>query len=176
MDHMEFESLVAQSNDYLRAALDRVIAEFDIGSFPRYDYHLLNREIWWRDSEGEPVVRAKILPVGTISTQSKTWLWAWANPQLENVDLGAIEEVRQFGEDRELTKLTEEMWEASEVDGWEMTAIASRLLESAGAYRSPNKNGFLYLVFEQPERIPEGEKERYRMMTQHNEKKAQGES
>jgi hypothetical protein len=44
-----------------------------------------------------------------------------------------------------------------EIDGWEMTAVAARLLEAEGAYRSPSENAFLFLLYDQLEKIPESE-------------------
>jgi hypothetical protein len=161
MGDTDYETLLAQSNEYLRAAIGPVMEEFKIGDYPRYDYHLRTREMWWSTAE-EPVVRVKITPVGTFGTESGIWLWAWANPRFEGMNLGAIDDVREYGEKNGIEKLVQPEWDGEAGDGWEMTAIASKLLGSAGAYRSPHRNGFLYLVFDQPQLISEGEKERYR--------------
>jgi hypothetical protein len=42
-----------------------------------------------------------------------------------------------------------------------MTAIAARLLEAQGAYRSPSESGFLFLLYDRLEQIPATEMARY---------------
>jgi hypothetical protein len=44
-------------------------------------------------------------------------------------------------------KLTEAKWPGEEADGWEMTAIAARLLEAKGAYRASSDRGLSFLIF-----------------------------
>ena len=160
MTYPEFETFLSEANDYLKARIERSKAQFGIMDLPRYDYDLRRGEIWWGDI-GAPQIRGRVTVVGTISTKSNTWLWSWANPHFSDVKLGDIDKVREFGEREAIAKLTEEKWEAEEVDGWEMTAISARLLEAEGAYRPPDENGFLFLLFDRLERIPAGERERY---------------
>jgi len=54
--------------------------------------------------------------------------------------------VKSFGESNALTKLTTAQWEANEYDGWEMTSIAAKLLEAAGAYRAPVEHLFFFVL------------------------------
>ena len=160
MTYPEYETFAREAIDYLKARIEHARARFGIGRLPRYDYDLDRGEIWWSEV-GAPKVRARVTVVGTISTKSNTWLWSWANPHFSGVNLGDIDKVQGLGEVEGITKLTEAKWEAEEVDGWEMTAIAARLLEAQGAYRSPGENGFLFLLYDGLEPIPAAELERY---------------
>lgn len=58
-------------------------------------------------------------------------------------------------------KLYSDPQTADEVDGWEMTSISARLLEAQGAYRSPDEKGFLFLLYDALEFIPEDQKGPY---------------
>jgi hypothetical protein len=156
MEYIEFEDFISQSTAYLRACNDKAERHFGIGGYARYEYDLHRREIWWGDV-GVPKVRGKVTIVGSISTKSDTWLWSWGNPHFNEVDLGPILEVKKFGEQESITKLTESKWAAQEVDGWEMTSVSARLLEAQGAYKSPSDKGSLFLLFDQLEFIPEDE-------------------
>ncbi|MDB6079731.1 MAG: hypothetical protein JWO82_3478 [Akkermansiaceae bacterium] len=160
MDYTEYEELVAQATAYLKAANTKVNRFFGIGDCAFYQYDLRNREIWWSDP-GVPKVRAQVTIVGSTSAESDTWMWSWANPHLQDVDIGPIAQVREFGADAGIAKLTDPTWPGTEDDAWEMTAIASRLLEAEGAYRSPGKNGSLFLLYDNPEFIPEEERAKY---------------
>ena len=160
MTYPEYETFSHEATDYLKARIENAKAQFGIGSFPRYEYDLFRGEIWWSEV-GNPKVRGRVTVVGTISTKSNTWLWSWANPHFSDAIVGDIDKVRALGEAEAITKLTEEKWEAEEVDGWEMTAIAARLLEAEGAYRSPGENGFLFLLYDGLEQIPAEDRDRY---------------
>ena len=160
MNYDEFENLIEQATEYLKDRNENANRLFGIGSFSRYEYDLHSGEIWWSEPN-DPKVRAKVIIVGSISTKSNTWMWSWANPHFDDVNLGEIDKVREFGEAESIQKLVEEKWEADEIDGWEMTAISARLLESDGAYCSPNDNGGLYLLFNDLEFISEDEVDKY---------------
>jgi hypothetical protein len=160
MTYPEYETFSREATDYLKARIEHAKAQFGIGSFPRYEYDLFRGEIWWGEV-GAPKVRGRVTVVGTISTKSNTWLWSWANPHFSDIILGDIDKVRELGEREAITKLTEGKWAADEVDGWEMTSIAARLLEAQGAYRSPGANGFLFLLYDGLEQIPATEMEHY---------------
>jgi hypothetical protein len=145
MNEEAFQAFVGEASRYLKARIARAQENYGIGEYERYDRDLLTGRFWWSDA-GVPKVEADLTIVGSISTETKTWLWAWANPSLEGVEMEDINRVRLFGEERDLTKLIEPKWPATEVDGWEMTAVAARLLEADSAYRCPSASGFLYVL------------------------------
>lgn len=146
MSDKEYQTLVDDSNEYLRAQIERCKTEFQIGAYPRYDWDQEKGQLVWSDS-GVPKVIASVQFVGSISTKSNTWLWAWANPTI----LAAVKrdtlKVKSFGERKRIERLTSQKWTADEIDGWEMTALAARLLEARGAYRSPDSDGFTFMIF-----------------------------
>ena len=160
MEFREFEDFVGQATAYLVACNEKAQRHFGIGNYPRYEYDLHRGEIWWSEDE-VPKVRGKLIVVGTLSTKSDTWLWAWANPHFADIPLGPIDQVRDFGAAEGIAKLSEEKWAAEDVDGWEMTAVSARLLEAQGGYRSPNKLGALFLLFNELAFIDEEDREPY---------------
>jgi hypothetical protein len=54
--------------------------------------------------------------------------------------------VRAFGESESLPASTEAKRPADEHVGWQMTAIAAKVLGAKGAYRFPAEDGFVYLL------------------------------
>jgi len=95
---------------------------------------------------GEVRVAANIQFVGSVSSVSDTWLWAWANQSyLEPVRAG-VRRVRAYGEDHRFLRLASARWKADEADGWEMTAVTALLLHGQGAYRSPSDRGATFMV------------------------------
>ena len=89
---------------------------------------------------------AEIQFVGSISTVSNTWLWAWANPTVDAALCERLAHVRAYGDRHGIEQLVTAKWEADATDGWEMTSIVAYLLGAIGAYRTPDERGFEYMV------------------------------
>lgn len=146
MEPSEFEALIHQSNDYLKSQNDSCAKDFQLDRYDRYDWDQWRGELIF-SNDGVPKVVAKIQFVGSVSTKSNTWLWAWDNPSFLEPVKREVLAVKEFGTRHALRKLTSSTWKAEEVDGWEMTGVAARLLESRGAYRSPDEDGFTFMLF-----------------------------
>lgn len=146
MSEEEFTALSEKAYAYLDEKQALAIEQFDLESYERYDWDQEKGELVWSDN-GVPKVIADIQFVGSVSTKSKTWLWSWANSTVLDPLSRDIHEVQSFGQAHGIRKLTDEKWPADEVDGWEMTAIAAYVLNALGAYRSPDDDGFTYMVF-----------------------------
>lgn len=145
MTEENFQEFIGECTVYLRSRNRLAQEEFGIGEFERFEYDLCTRKFRWSNG-GVIQAEADLTVVGSVSNVTETWLWSWANPYLNDIDLGDIHMVRDFGESHEMEKLSEGKWNADEADGWEMTSVAARLLEAQAAYRSPSKNGFLFLL------------------------------
>ena len=140
-----YRTVVTDAHEYMTLCQDRLRKEFKLDEWPRYDWDQDTATLIFSDQAGPRVV-ATIEFVGSISTNSNTWLWAWANDSLDERVKGSIAKVREFGIERGLEQLTESLWEADEIDGWEMTSIAGRVLNAKGSYRTPKDSGFTYML------------------------------
>jgi hypothetical protein len=140
-----FEDLVATSQRYLVECQERLQQEYLLGSWPRYDWSQVTRQLVFSDG-GQPKVLADVLFVGSISIESGTWLWAWHNDSITVEPREAVSTLRGYGKMHGLPHLTTAQWPADEIDGWEMTSIAAFLLQAKGAYRSPDEHGYLFMI------------------------------
>jgi hypothetical protein len=120
--------------------------EFRIGSWQRWDYDLERATLTFSEN-GVPKVLASIQVIGTTSVSGGTWMWGWANESLPPNVTKAVAKVREFGQAENIAKLTEAELRDDEYLGWEMTAVAAKLLGAKGAYRCPDENGFVYVVY-----------------------------
>jgi hypothetical protein len=140
-----WEPFLEMAVEYLRRQQDRLKSEFQLGRWPRYDYDQESGTLTF-SSDGRVEVLADIHIVGSTSKRSGTWLWAWDNPSiLENVK-HCLADVRAYGENHGLEKLTTAKWAGDERDGWEMTAAVAFILRAEGGYRAPHDNGALFMV------------------------------
>lgn len=119
--------------------------DFALGSHKRWDWNQSTGQLVF-SNDGVPAVVARAHFLGSISTGSGTWLWAWANPSLERKMRDASKKVRAFGEKQGFARLTTARFEAGEADGWDMAAIGAQVLGADGIYRAPSDNGFLFMA------------------------------
>ena len=145
MNTVGWDSLIQESLEYLRAQQDRLRRDFDLSLWQRYDYDQEAGTISF-STDGVIGVVADIHVVGSTSKRGGTWLWSWANPSVLEKVKHCMPRVRDFGTERGFTKLTEAKWVGDEYDGWEMTAIAAKILDAEGAYRSPGDGGALFMT------------------------------
>lgn len=124
---------------------DLLWAQYGISGYPRWDYDVDVGTLIFSD-EGVPKVIADIQVVGT--TGSKDWMWGVRNSHLPDHVTQDLEKVWQFGLDNEIEELTTTYLEDGELNslGWEMTAVAARVLDAVGAYR-PQPEGKPGTVF-----------------------------
>jgi hypothetical protein len=136
----QYEEFLHEALHELNALKDRSRSSFSLGLWERWDYEEDRGRITF-SSNGIPKVIAEVLVVGTTSVIEGTWLWGWANKSTPAALTRALSAVRAFGEAEGLPVLTEPSWPADEYHGWEMTAIAAKLVGAKGAYRTPRTTG-----------------------------------
>jgi hypothetical protein len=140
-----FEDLVHTSQRYLEECQGRLQQDYRLGSWPRYDWSQVTRQLIFSDG-GRPKVAADMQFIGSFAVKPQTWLWAWSNDSIAAELREAVSAVRDYGEAHDLPHLTTPEWPAGEIDGWEMTSIAAFLLQAKGAYRSPNERSHMFMI------------------------------
>ncbi len=136
---------IADCNEALHQKQALLETNFSISKHKHWDYDQATKLLAF-SNDGVLAVTAEIELIGSLSTQSNTWLWAWANfNMLPNIRT-RIKAVRNFGEEKRYPRLTVPKWSADEFDGWEMSGIATHILDAHGVYRVPSENGFLFMA------------------------------
>lgn len=145
MTEDEFSDYAHDAVHELMELNEKYHQQFRIGDYARWFYDLEKGTLTFSD-HGVPHVVATVQAIGSFATRTSTWLWSWANESIPKEMSNALLAVREFGQKNNISRLTQEYWEATEVDGWEMSAIAARLLGAKGVYRCPGEFGFLFLL------------------------------
>jgi hypothetical protein len=148
LDTISFESLSKKAYEYLNKQQDICNTVYRIHSYENWFYDQLTGELTFSD-KGVKKLIIDYEEVGSVSEVTNTFLWAWANPHLEERIKSDIIKVKEYGHKRNFERLTSQKWIADQYDGWEMTAIASYLMQTKGAYRVPNTDNklFSFLIF-----------------------------
>jgi hypothetical protein len=129
----------------LMAKQERARETYRVGDWSRFDYDADVGTLIFSE-DGVAKVIADIQIVGT--TAERDWLWSWANPHWSGCCVDEMHNVRDFGAKHGIEELISEYLEDDDLNnlGWEMTAVAARILGAAGAYRPPDETGCIFLV------------------------------
>jgi len=141
----EWVSFVSLCSKNLSAKQETLRDNFRINDHKRWDWDLTEEKLLF-SNDGEVAVTAKIEFAGSVSTNSNTWLWGWANPSLTGMTDTVSIKLPRYGQKSKYLKLTTPYWSGDEIDGWEMTAIAVELLGCKGAYRTTSDSSYTYLL------------------------------
>ncbi len=144
-DDEALTDLITSSFEHLQKVQDSFMENYKVGEHKSWDWYQETGKLIFSHG-GEPVVECDIDFVGTISTRSDTWMWAWANTSLTDNIKVKSRCVRDIGDENNYLKLACAFWPADEVDGWEMTAIMAKATNAIGAYRTLDGDGFAYMV------------------------------
>ena len=149
-----WDAFVDTAVEYLARQQDRLKSEFQLGTWQRYDYDQDAGTLVF-SSNGRVGVVADIHIVGSTSTTSGTWLWAWDNPSILERVTHCLADVRAYGERHAFDKLTTAKWPGDEHDGWEMTAATAFILRAEGGYRAPGENGAVFMILQNVRKLLE---------------------
>jgi hypothetical protein len=147
MTDAEFDMFLASSLEQLASLNQRCEQEFNLGHLEEWSVDLEKGVLEFSNVSGLRVV-ATVRVVGTTSDKSNTFRWGWANEHLPSVAVEGMSSLREFGEREGIEVLTwDTLEDPDDIDvGWEMTAIAVRVLKAKGSYRCPETNGYIYLL------------------------------
>lgn len=91
--------------------------------------------------------------LGTESTVSQTWLWAWANRgnEIPARLLDCAQEVRELGQTQDISEFTVEQSPLEVVSGHYLALIACGLCRADCYYRAPYEGGAVFVLLRAPE-------------------------
>jgi hypothetical protein len=122
---------------------DELERQFGIGRHEEWKADLARSQIDFLDN-GQKVVTAEIVIVGTLG--DGVWLWGWANSKLPESVRSASEEMKSFASVTGLSIFAEPSWKGVDEQAWMLTALACSHFGGVGAYRMPSRKSNVYAV------------------------------
>jgi hypothetical protein len=144
-DNEKFNLYLNSCNKYLKKKQDKFLTNYKINNHESWECFQETGKLVFTHN-GKPQVEARISYSGSYSTESNTWLWAWANESLVESIKSKSRALRKIGMDQNVIKLASARWSAVEDDGWEMTAIMAKECKAIGTYRTSDKDSFTYMI------------------------------
>ncbi|MBC7856885.1 MAG: hypothetical protein IAF94_25930 [Pirellulaceae bacterium] len=117
-----------------------------LGKFDRWDLDQDTGTLVFSNPDGSTVTTTAQI-IGSFSTSDNSWLWAWDNPSIEGKLKQDALQVKAYGEEHGIERLTTRKWTGTEEDAWAMAALAVKLCGSEGAYRGPSGNSYVFITF-----------------------------
>jgi hypothetical protein len=123
------------------------LEKYKIEDWPRWDYSLEDATLTF-SQDGKSKVVCNIQAIGSV--QGDSWEWSWGNQNLPDLCKTRMTEVREFGEEKQWSKLTSLFLDNdNEYLGWELASVTVHLLDGTAVYRCPDSETpgyFMYLV------------------------------
>jgi hypothetical protein len=142
----DFATLQKISVDELKLKTDAHRKAWGLDRIKRWDLSQESGELVFSLADGmKATAPAQI--IGTYNTEDHTWLWAWANSSIDDKLKADALNVRKYGEEHHIDKLTQRKWTGTEDDAWAMVALAVKLCGEQGGYRGPAGSTHVFIAF-----------------------------
>jgi hypothetical protein len=142
----DFSTLQKMSIEELDLKTKGHVEAWDLDNIDRWDLNQDTGELLFSFADGlRAVAPAQI--IGTYNSEDQTWLWAWANPSIDEKLRKDALKVREYGQKHRTEQLTKAKWKGTEKDAWAMAALAVKLCGEQGAYRGPAGSTYVFIAF-----------------------------
>jgi hypothetical protein len=142
----EFNTLLEKSMAELRAKTMGHQTGWRFGTADQWSLDLSQGDLIFTFNDGI-VATCPAQIVGSLESTDGSWLWAWANPSIpESLQRDSLR-VRDYGQQRQIARLTSEEWACTEEEAWRMAALACKLCDAQGVYRAPAGTAYVFIAF-----------------------------
>jgi hypothetical protein len=141
----DFPTLQKMSLEELKLKTDAHKGAWGLDKVTRWDLSQDSGQLVFTLPDMKAVCPAQI--IGTYNSEDHTWLWAWANPSIDDKLKADALKLRKYGEEHHIDRLTTRKWIGTEEDAWAMTALAVKLCGEQGAYRGPAGTTYAFIAF-----------------------------
>lgn len=144
----EFDEFVATTNAALYEKQSSLEHAYRLGRHARWDFDATTGFLHFSDGNGVLQVEAAVTQIGTFSTATRTWRWAWSNQSTPEAARIPAARIRELYELTGVEIFRREKFEADEQMAWELAAMAVAHLSAAGAYRGVAGHLFVFLAID----------------------------
>lgn len=142
----EYNKLLNDSLEALRHSNEKAMKNHGIGSYARWNIDQADGVLKFSDATRKVRLSCEVAVVGSYSSSSNTFLWAWANKSIAEKLSKDSRLVKEYGEKNKLNDLIEEKISGNEQEAWAMAALSLKVIGGEAVYRAPIKTGSLFMV------------------------------
>ena len=148
MTDEQFDAFVEQAVAALEKKQDGLTKDYGLGKHKSFWFDQTSSLLQFKGDAGNSEVEVVVTPIGSFSTKSNTWQWAWANQSFVEPLRIKAEDLKQLGELTGFDIFQKPTFKADEQMAWELAAMSVHQLNALGCYRAPTDNAFLFLAIE----------------------------
>jgi hypothetical protein len=142
----DFTTLQKMSIEELELKTRGHVEAWGLDKIDRWDLNQDTGELIFSFADGtRAVAQAQI--IGTYNSEDHTWLWAWANPSVDEKLKKDALKVQEYGKKHGIERLTKAKWKGTEEDAWAMAALSVKIGGAQGAYRGPAGSTYVFITF-----------------------------
>lgn len=140
------EDFIRQSVEGLKAQTAAHSGTWRLGQESKWNVDQDKAEIVFTFPDGV-VARAPVQIIGTLNTESNSFLWGWDHPSIVPALRKHAAAAREWGEKNNVQKFTTRLVPTSEEEAWQFTAVAARIAHANGAYRARAGAVLVFVTF-----------------------------
>lgn len=145
MENLDYNNFAETCVEELKVLQDKFQNEYDVDWYDNWFYNQSTGLLTF--STGPQELNFKYFDVGSFSEKSNTWKWSWDNDHILDNVKGIAKLIKEFGQRKNFSKLTNGYFPSDEFEAWEFVAIAAKLANGIGVYRPFNgKHLKIFLV------------------------------
>ena len=145
MTDNEFDNFVDNCYQELKTKQSLLFSEYNLGKYDEYWYDQTTESIQFKTA-GNVELEFIILPIGSWSSKSNTWAWAWANKSITDELKSQSIKIKDLANYTGYGIFEKEAFEADEFMAHELTSMAVHHLGALGMYIVPSNNLKLFLA------------------------------
>lgn len=142
----EFKALLDASMEELKLKTAAHQGGWRLGTSKRWDLAQTKGDLIFTFGDGV-IATCPAQIIGSFDSAGGSWLWAWANPSIEDSLKRDSLRVRDYGQRRKIKRLTSAALQCTEADAWLMAAFACKHCAAQGVYRGPAGGAFVFINF-----------------------------
>lgn len=147
MTDREFEAFVDGCYEELKAKQEALMEKYRLGEYDEFWFDQPSGTLQFKRGEGVELA-FNVVPVGSWSGNSNSWMWAWANESVDEALKAASMKIQGLADHTGYAVFTNGSFPAEELMAHELTAMAVHHLSALGMYIAPagNLKTFLALM------------------------------
>lgn len=146
MDRADLRQFLDRCVEELRRKNQALEFDYGIDAPGRWEHDFDSGLLKFSRPDGTVFAQAETTDIGSFSTNSRTWMWAWANASLSDEARNRAASLESFAE---ALGFGEPHFPCDEETAWSLAAAAVECFQAQGCYRAPSGHLWCFLSIDQ---------------------------
>ncbi|MBA2937418.1 hypothetical protein HZF08_03810 [Paenibacillus sp. CGMCC 1.16610] len=149
MTDSQFDEYLELCYENLQKKQEILLTEYGLGNFQEYWYDQETSKIQFKN-EGKVMLEFSVVFIGSWSSESNTWMWAWANNSMTDQTRAQSSALKEIESITGIGIFTKQCFNCDEAMAHELTAFSVEHLKANGMYISPDGKSHVFMALKHP--------------------------